>query len=76
MSNQTIIRAWKDAEFRASLGAAQRAALPANPAGVVELEEAELKHATGGRFALTLTCTGAPSINANTLLNCCVARMF
>jgi mersacidin/lichenicidin family type 2 lantibiotic len=39
MSNETIIRAWKDAGFRQSLSDAQRGALPANPAGVAELND-------------------------------------
>ena len=32
MSNVDIIRAWKDAEYRDSLSAEQRALLPQNPA--------------------------------------------
>lgn len=41
MSRIDIIRAWKDEAYRQSLSAAERAALPANPAGAVELTEAE-----------------------------------
>jgi mersacidin/lichenicidin family type 2 lantibiotic len=41
MSRSDIIRAWKDAAFRKSLSEADRARLPANPAGTVELTEAE-----------------------------------
>ena len=37
MTNRDIIRAWKDENYRSSLGAAERAALPENPAGLVEL---------------------------------------
>ena len=33
MSNENIIRAWKDDDFRAGLSEAQRKLLPANPAG-------------------------------------------
>jgi len=43
-----IIRAWKDAAFRASLTEAQRASLPANPAGMVELSDADLDLVAGG----------------------------
>ncbi len=41
MSRIDIIRAWKDEAYRQSLSEAQRAALPPNPAGAVELTEAE-----------------------------------
>ena len=49
MSIQEIIRAWKDADFLASLTAAQRAALPAHPVGAMELEAAELSSVAGAK---------------------------
>ena len=39
MSKQNIIRAWKDENYRRSLSEAERAALPENPAGRVDLDE-------------------------------------
>jgi mersacidin/lichenicidin family type 2 lantibiotic len=51
MSKQNIIRAWKDENYRRSLSEAERAALPENPAGRVELDEltaAELAGIDGG----------------------------
>jgi mersacidin/lichenicidin family type 2 lantibiotic len=72
MSIQTIIRAWKDAEFRASLSQAERAALPANPAGVVELSDAELQQAAGGFWGpifFTLTCPKPTSKEAGCVPN-------
>jgi mersacidin/lichenicidin family type 2 lantibiotic len=42
MSHRDIIRAWKDSEFRSSLSDAERAMLPANPAGSIELADSEL----------------------------------
>jgi mersacidin/lichenicidin family type 2 lantibiotic len=48
MSRHEIIRAWKDAEYLASLSEARRAALPAHPAGPVELGEIDLAEAAGG----------------------------
>ncbi len=49
MSHFDIVRAWKDEEYRLSLSDAQRAALPANPAGMIELTAADLQDVAGGR---------------------------
>ncbi len=49
LTNQDIVRAWKDADFRNQLSGEQRAALPENPAGVVELSIAELNEVAGGQ---------------------------
>jgi mersacidin/lichenicidin family type 2 lantibiotic len=54
MSRQEIIRAWKDAEYRNSLTESQRAALPAHPAGLVELPIDVLDAAAGGMRANTV----------------------
>ncbi len=48
MSNFDIVRAWKDEAYRQSLSDAQRAALPQNPAGMVELSAADLDSVVGG----------------------------
>jgi mersacidin/lichenicidin family type 2 lantibiotic len=48
MSSNNIIRAWKDPNYRNSLSEAERAALPPNPAGLIELTDAELDGAAGG----------------------------
>jgi len=47
-----IIRAWKDEAYRASLTASQLAALPPNPAGMVEFAETDLDLVVGGRSGL------------------------
>jgi mersacidin/lichenicidin family type 2 lantibiotic len=60
MSKQQIIRAWKDQAYRRGLSAAQRAALPENPAGRVDLDEltaAELVGIAGGYSIQTAGCT-------------------
>ncbi|HEU4411714.1 MAG TPA: mersacidin/lichenicidin family type 2 lantibiotic [Polyangiaceae bacterium] len=50
-----IVRAWKDGEYRASLSEAERASLPENPAGAIELTEVELEGVAGGyEEAITL----------------------
>jgi mersacidin/lichenicidin family type 2 lantibiotic len=43
-----IIRAWKDKNFREGLSEEQRAQLPADPAGLVEIDAAQLVQVTGG----------------------------
>jgi mersacidin/lichenicidin family type 2 lantibiotic len=43
-----VARAWKDAEYRASLTEEERNALPPNPAGDVELSDSELEAVAGG----------------------------
>jgi mersacidin/lichenicidin family type 2 lantibiotic len=50
MKRETIVRAWKDPEFRASLTSEERSSLPECPAGpaFTELDESELEDAVGG----------------------------
>ena len=43
-----IIRAWKDKNFRDNLSEEQRAQLPANPAGLVEIDDEQLVQVAGG----------------------------
>jgi mersacidin/lichenicidin family type 2 lantibiotic len=60
MSSKKAIRAWKDEEFRLSLSEAERASLPQNPAGLIELSDTELGAANGGIIhtfrACSITC--------------------
>jgi len=56
MSKLDIIRAWKDEEYRESLSAADRAQLPLNPAGIIELTDRDLSHAEGGEISLNGIC--------------------
>jgi mersacidin/lichenicidin family type 2 lantibiotic len=57
--NFDIVRAWKDEAYRSSLSAQERAMLPENPAGVLELNEAELQ-----------AVYGAANINGNVSGGC------
>lgn len=68
MSKIDVIRAWKDEEYRLSLTEAQRAALPANPAGAIELTEAELSAVAGG--ATTALCSASTSTSCK-VISCC-----
>ena len=42
-----IIRAWKDESYRSSLSSQEQAMLPENPAGALELSDAELETIQG-----------------------------
>jgi mersacidin/lichenicidin family type 2 lantibiotic len=56
MSKINIIRAWKDEDYRNSLSDAERAVLPENPAGVLELADADVAGVNGG-FPWIITVT-------------------
>lgn len=47
MSQENIIRAWKDEAFRSVLSEVDRSRLPEHPAGLVELKDSELVDAAG-----------------------------
>ncbi len=48
MTQDQVVRAWKDPVFRAGLSNTELQAVPANPAGMVELAETEVTGLTGG----------------------------
>lgn len=50
MSDKDIVRAWKDEDFRASLG---ENTFPGNPAGQIELTDGLLSEAQGGLRPIT-----------------------
>ena len=50
ISGKDVVRAWKDADYRESLSAEDRAALPNHPAGLVELSDAELESVLGANL--------------------------
>jgi mersacidin/lichenicidin family type 2 lantibiotic len=54
MEKPDIVRAWKDEEYRLGLSEAQRALLPANPAGIIQLEDADLDRVAGGTAVAAL----------------------
>ncbi len=56
MSINNIIRAWKDEDYRLSLSEAERALLPENPAGLIELSGAEMDGISGGSACCTCSC--------------------
>lgn len=69
MTKINIIRAWKDAEYFASLSAEDQAAVPANPAGTVDLN-IDMSTVSGGRSGavsarLAASCTNKTSTCCN-----------
>lgn len=59
MHTSQIIRAWKDADYRATLSAEQLTHVAAHPAGsrVAELDEAALQNVAGGVDGCGRVCT-------------------
>jgi mersacidin/lichenicidin family type 2 lantibiotic len=83
MSHQDIIRAWKDEEYRNSLSESERAQLPENPAGLIELADSQLEAVAGGNQgrAQTIThtidvCCSTGGLPCNTGTNplCCIVQ--
>jgi mersacidin/lichenicidin family type 2 lantibiotic len=56
MSLKNIIHAWKSESFRNSLSDEERALLPENPAGLIELTNAQLDQAAGGIWSSISQC--------------------
>ena len=50
-----IVRTWKDEAYRASLSTEEQAMLPENPAGILELSDAELETIYGATGSSVLT---------------------
>lgn len=48
MSQVDVVRAWTDEEYLESLSPAQRSAVPPHPAGLVELDAADMMGIAGG----------------------------
>src|SRR5580704_17890843 len=63
MSNKNIIRAWKDPVYRNSLSESERATLPPNPAGAIEISDADL----GGAVASAQSHNASPPANNTTI---------
>ena len=69
MSNNEIVRAWKDEDYFESLSQEQRSLLPANPAGIVELSDEEMQVLAGGRFRRRRNRSGCTSPTITIIFN-------
>jgi mersacidin/lichenicidin family type 2 lantibiotic len=63
MSLKYIIEAWRDEEYRETLDSETRALLPENPAGEIELSEANLAEVNGGSEDITMSIRTPGSIH-------------
>lgn len=48
MATREILSAWRDRDYWLSLSEGERAQIPENPAGVIELMDAEMEFVAGG----------------------------
>ncbi len=55
MRHLDIVRAWKDEEYRASLTDQERALLPDHPAGLLKLDEEQMRAVVGQGPTTTAT---------------------
>ena len=72
MTNDQIIRAWKDRYYRSSLTESELAQLPPHPAGGLELTDAQLNAVNGGlNVSVSFGCVPSTMLcNIPTLVNC------
>ena len=73
MSKLDVIRAWKDEEYFNKLSESERSLLPANPAGLMELTDAQLTAAAGGEdpiLTVTITVPFCPTAYNCTYAGC------
>jgi len=69
MNKIDVIRAWKDPVYRAGLSREEIASLPGHPSGFLEIDEEELKSASGGNVVTTnRLCT---MLSFNNWRSCC-----
>jgi mersacidin/lichenicidin family type 2 lantibiotic len=68
MTHPDIIRAWKDEEYRLSLSEAERALLPAHPAGLMALTDVQLDYIRGGSGFWELVDEGRKWVGRATFL--------
>ncbi len=65
-----LVRVWKDPSYRAGLAPEDLAQVPANPAGLVEMMDGELKAATG-LAAIPMTTNRTCTMHTFNRFTCC-----
>ena len=66
MRSEEIVRSWKDETYQLGLSAEEQALLPDNPAGMIELTDAELCGVDGGTLITVFTCVCIPTVTCFT----------
>jgi mersacidin/lichenicidin family type 2 lantibiotic len=69
MDPKDVVRAWKDPEYRSSLDADERSAMPSHPSGLMELDDADLMTASGGTTLVWTSCPCATIASVTTVTN-------
>jgi mersacidin/lichenicidin family type 2 lantibiotic len=72
VKKETILRAWRDPEFRESLSAEDRAALPAHPSAPIELLDEQLTAVQAGLAVGDISDTVKTTNTPGTYSGCCV----
>lgn len=70
MSNESILRSWKDPEYREALGTTDLSAMP-HPAGMIELSDNDLSNVGGAATAITTTL---PTFWCTVTWGCCIVE--
>jgi mersacidin/lichenicidin family type 2 lantibiotic len=73
-----VIRAWRDEKYYLSLTSEQRQALPAHPAGLIELSDDDIRQVFGGSGSTNtdcshpvLACSNVPLCNISAATTVC-----
>ncbi len=78
MKKESIVKAWKNAEFRESLSAEELSLLPGHPCGLVDLQDEDLAEIAGGTHLSCNTCNSCDCTHVGSCYtvyingNCCV----
>lgn len=72
MDKESIIRAWKDEEFRSTLSKEELAAIPEWPIGFATLKDEDLETFAGGAFSPRAQLT----LRLFTLGGCCDTKVY
>jgi mersacidin/lichenicidin family type 2 lantibiotic len=68
MNKIDVIRAWKDPVYRGGLSREEIASLPGHPSGFLEIDEEQLKSASGAVVTTNRLCT---MLSFNNWRSCC-----
>jgi mersacidin/lichenicidin family type 2 lantibiotic len=73
MSPNDIVRAWKDEEYLSNLNASDRAGMPEDPAGAIEISDRDLGDVSG---STTVPCSVIGTVIAFSALIGCASSIM